>query len=152
MNRPGLSLVLLFMTLAAVSANGYGGELRPFTSDGCSAFPEGTPDQKQLWLHCCTAHDLAYWRGGTYAQRLEADKELRQCVAAVGEEAIASLMLAGVRVGGSPFWPTRFRWGYGWRYPRFYSPLTEEELAQVHALENSAGQNPAISNPESRVR
>jgi hypothetical protein len=40
-------------------------------------------------------------------------------------------MLAGVRVGGSPFWPTQFRWGYGWPYPHFYRELTEAEKAQV---------------------
>ena len=43
----------------------------------------------------------------------------------------AALMLAGVRVGGSPFWPTEFRWGYGWPWPRFYGPLDAEEKALV---------------------
>lgn len=105
--------------------------LKPFSSDGCSAFPDGTFEQNQLWLRCCTAHDYAYWQGGTYQQRVEADKALRRCVAAVGEEEIALLMLAGVRVGGSPFFPTSFRWGYGWSYPRFYGELSEEELEQV---------------------
>ncbi len=106
-------------------------ELAPFTSDGCSAFPEGTPEQKQLWLKCCTAHDFAYWQGGTYSQRLEADKALQRCVASVGEEEIALVMLAGVRVGGSPYWPTQFRWGYGWPWPRNYGELSEEELKAV---------------------
>lgn len=105
--------------------------LKPFSSDGCSAFPDGTFEQNQLWLRCCTAHDYAYWQGGTYQQRVDADKALRRCVAAVGEEEIALLMLAGVRVGGSPFFPTTFRWGYGWSYPRFYGELSEEELEQV---------------------
>lgn len=105
--------------------------LKPFSSDGCSAFPDGTFEQNQLWLKCCTAHDYAYWKGGTYQQRVEADKALRRCVAAVGEEEIALLMLAGVRVGGSPFLPTSFRWGYGWSYPRFYGELSKEELEQV---------------------
>lgn len=105
--------------------------LKPFSSDGCSAFPDGTFEQNQLWLRCCTAHDVAYWQGGTYQQRVDADKALRRCVAAVGEEEIALLMLAGVRVGGSPFFPTSFRWGYGWSYPRFYGELSKEELEQV---------------------
>jgi len=111
-------------------------ELKPFVSDGCSAFPDGTLQQQQLWLACCTAHDYAYWKGGTYEERLESDVELKNCVAAVGEEKVALLMLAGVRVGGSPLFPTKFRWGYGWPYPRLYSPLTEEEL---DAVEKSAG-------------
>ena len=107
------------------------GELQPFTSDGCSAFPEGTPAQKQLWLKCCTVHDFAYWQGGTYAQRERADEALRACVEQVGEPEIALLMLAGVRVGGSPFLPTQFRWGYGWPYPRPYGALSEEEQNEV---------------------
>ena len=99
----------------------YAEEIKPFTSDGCSAFPDGTYEQKQLWLACCTVHDKAYWRGGTYQQRLNADLALKNCVAEVGEPLIAELMLAGVRVGGSPYWPTKFRWGYGWSYPHGYT-------------------------------
>ena len=106
-------------------------QIKPFTSDGCSAFPEGTLKQKELWLRCCTIHDLAYWQGGTYQQRIDADIALKQCVAAVGQKEIAVLMLAGVRVGGSPFFPTSFRWGYGWPYPKFYGELSEEEQAQI---------------------
>lgn len=112
-------------------------ELKPFASDGCSAFPDGTPLQQQLWLDCCTAHDRAYWKGGTYEQRLAADLELRSCVAQVEEPGIAAVMLLGVRVGGSPVFPTRFRWGYGWSWPRWYGPLTDAELRQVEAAERA---------------
>ncbi|MCJ8313598.1 MAG: hypothetical protein HRU38_15310 [Saccharospirillaceae bacterium] len=108
--------------------------IKPFTSDGCSSFPNGTFKQKELWLSCCADHDVAYWKGGTYKQRLEADKDLRQCVADVGEPQIALLMLAGVRVGGNPFINTPFRWGYGWPYPRFYKALTQDEKQQISAL------------------
>jgi hypothetical protein len=38
--------------------------LVPFTSDGCSAFPDGTFAQQQLWLSCCERHDYDYWKGG----------------------------------------------------------------------------------------
>lgn len=106
-------------------------EVKPFSSDGCSAFPDGTYLQNQLWLKCCTAHDFAYWQGGTYQQRLNADKELEKCVAKVGEPEIALLMLAGVRVGGTPFLPTNFRWGYGWPYPKFYKELSSDEKQQI---------------------
>lgn len=109
--------------------------IKPFTTDGCSAFPDGTFSQNELWLSCCTAHDYAYWQGGTYAQRLQADKQLRQCVAQVGQQHIAYLMLAGVRVGGSPYLPTSFRWGYGWSYPRGYRPLTAAERKQISTNE-----------------
>jgi len=79
------------------------GPLRPFTTDGCSDFPDGTLSHKTLWLSCCTEHDKAYWQGGTYDERRKADEELRRCVANFGEPEIAALMLAGVRVGDSPY-------------------------------------------------
>ncbi len=111
--------------------------IKPFTSDGCSAFPNGTFQQNKLWLACCTAHDYTYWQGGTYKERLKADTELHHCVAKVGEPKIAKLMLAGVRVGGTPYLPTSFRWGYGWSYPRWYKALSEAEKKQISTLENS---------------
>ena len=61
-------------------------------------------------------------------------RKLKKCVAAEGEEEIAVLMLLGVRVGGTPYLPTPFRWGYGWPFPRFYGPLTEEERRQVEKM------------------
>lgn len=117
-----------------VCTGSYASELSPFTSDGCSAFPDGTLEHRALWLNCCYAHDTAYWQGGTYGERLLADQALESCVASVGEPAIARLMLAGVRVGGSPYFPTRFRWGYGWPWPRGYKALTDQEREQVRTL------------------
>ncbi len=128
-----LGLSILAGTLAATTV-AEAQTIRPFTTDGCSAFPDGSPHQNELWLECCVAHDRAYWLGGTYTQREAADRRLRQCVQEVGAPAVASLMLIGVRVGGSPFWPTTFRWGYGWDYPRGYRELTPEELAQARRL------------------
>lgn len=107
------------------------GELKTFTTDGCSAFPDGTMEQQTLWLNCCIKHDLSYWKGGTYQQRLSADLALEQCVAGIGEPKVAKLMLAGVRVGGSPYYPTSYRWGYGWPYLRGYKALSAQEKQQV---------------------
>jgi len=107
-----LKYLYVFITFFVISVASFSDEIKPFTSDGCSRFPDGTFKHKALWLKCCTAHDYAYWKGGTYRQRLDADLELKNCVATVGEKEIAALMLAGVRVGGSPFFPTSFRWGY----------------------------------------
>ena len=46
-------------------------------------------------------------------------------------------MLAGVRVGGSPYFPTTYRWGFGWPYPRGYKALNNDEIIEVqHMLEN----------------
>ena len=96
-------------------------QISPFNTDGCSSFADGTLKQKQLWLDCCIDHDKAYWQGGSVQQRLDADLALESCVTQVNEPVIAQLMLAGVRVGGSPYWPSPFRWGYGWRYPHGYT-------------------------------
>ena len=128
------AILLLFMVISGLVYSSYSAQsdrIRPFTSDGCSAFPDGTLSQQNLWLACCTAHDKAYWKGGTYEERLAADVALQQCVANVGEPDIANLMLAGVRVGGSPYLPANFRWGYGWKYPKPYRSLSNSELTQI---------------------
>jgi len=133
LNRmPGF--VVLGLLLAMLPMFSQGEELAPFTSDGCSAFPDGSLEQRQLWLSCCVAHDVAYWQGGTYEERMAADLGLQQCVAQVGDARIAAIMLAGVRVGGTPYLPTTFRWGYGWPYPRGYKKLTTEELEKVKRM------------------
>lgn len=120
-----------FIILFCISSLAVCEELKPFTTDGCSVFPEGTINHQSLWATCCIRHDLAYWQGGTYAQRLEADNALEECVNQVGEPDIAKLMLTGVRIGGSPYFPTSYRWGYGWPYLRGYKALTREEKIEV---------------------
>src|SRR5262249_471355 len=36
-------------------------ELAPFTTDGCTTFPDGTLTDATLWQHCCIEHDFAYY-------------------------------------------------------------------------------------------
>jgi len=79
--------------------------IKPFSTDGCSLFPDGSLTNKTLWQACCIEHDKAYWQGGTYEERKAADEALEKCV---GQPEIATLMLNGVRIGGSPYWPTPF--------------------------------------------
>ena len=125
------SLLLLLVLAGTVAlADEVDDELEDFVSDGCSAFPDGTMKQKELWRSCCVVHDLSYWMGGNYDERTEADLALRECVYHAGEPAIAELMLAGVRVGGTPWLPTRFRWAYGWPWGRGYDELSDEEKTQ----------------------
>lgn len=123
---------LLMLTLG-ISTPTLAAELAPFSTDGCSVFPEGTVEQQSLWADCCISHDMAYWKGGTLAQRQQADSELEQCVSQLGEPYIARLMHAGVRIGGTPYVPTPFRWGYGWPFARGYKALDEGEKQQVRA-------------------
>ncbi len=126
--------ILLLGLLCLSGGHVFAGELKPFASDGCSFFPDGTRVQKDLWQDCCLAHDQAYWQGGGAQERAAADQELQICVAGVGRPWTANLMLTGVRVGGLPYWPTPFRWGFGWPYGRGYKALTKSELAQVQAM------------------
>lgn len=135
-----LMIINLFSMIAACQFSG-AKPIKPYTTDGCSKFPEGTRQHRDLWHQCCTAHDQKYWVGGSFDERLQADLELRSCVQSVGEPAIAELMLAGVRVGGSPWWPSTFRWGYGWPYTHGYRALTPDELEQVRRQKQGQGNN-----------
>lgn len=109
-------------------------KLVAFTTDGCSYFPDGTFQHDTLWQNCCTLHDLAYWQGGSFAEKLKADNELKQCVTDVGHNAIGQLMALGVIIGGSAYLPTSFRWGYGWPYLKQYGALSLDEEKQVNLL------------------
>ncbi|MBU0674293.1 MAG: FAD-binding oxidoreductase [Proteobacteria bacterium] len=124
------TIIWVWLVLGS-SLDVFGANLKPFTTDGCSSFPDGTMDQQSLWVHCCIRHDLAYWKGGLIGERTAADQALERCVTRVGEPEIARIMLAGVRVGGSPYFPTPYRWGYGWPYLRGYKALSKEEKEQV---------------------
>lgn len=107
-------------------------EIKPFESDGCSLFPDGTVKDQNLWCHCCYNHDIAYWRGGTREERKIADQTLRNCVEEkTGNKALADLMYTGVRAGGSSIFPAWYRWGYGWPYGRGNKAITVEEEQSV---------------------
>ncbi|WP_189420930.1 helicase [Cellvibrio zantedeschiae] len=113
--------------------------LKPFTTDGCSVWIDGPPKAPYLWRHCCVAHDIAYWQGGSQQLRVQADKDLQACIAKLAGDGMANYMYFFVSTGGSPLWLTPYRWGYGWSYldagkPRGYKLLTAEEQAQVAAL------------------
>ena len=123
-----LLIVMLFSWSAACPA----AELRPFSSDGCSLFPDGSIKDPGQWCSCCFLHDIAYWQGGSSEDRLRADLALRDCVARrTGDTALAVVMYDGVRTGGHPAFPTWYRWGYGWKYGRGYRSLTAAEQAAV---------------------
>ena len=86
-----------------------------FTTDGCSSWPDNG------WVTCCVEHDMAYWCGGSSAERQNADAEFRACIARDHGTGWATAMYWGVRAGGSAWWPLPWRWGYGWPWPEGYS-------------------------------
>ena len=129
-----MSRVIALLIVVVMSSSGCAStsELRAFTTDACSLFPEGDAKDPQRWAECCTQHDQPYWRGGTAEQRRIADAALRSCVQErTGRNVLASLMYRGVRLGGTPYLPTPFRWGYGWEQGwisgRGYQALTPSE-------------------------
>lgn len=92
------------------SPNPVGSETQPdfiFTTDGCSRWPDDS------WVACCIAHDIPYWCGGSEQDRKEADQELMRCVKNK-TQVMGNIIYAGVRIGGLPWLPTPWRWGYGW--------------------------------------
>lgn len=125
-----LTALVLLAPAMANSANS-AAALHDFSSDGCSLFPDGNLEHRDLWCDCCFAHDIAYWQGGTQKERRQADETLRDCVLdRTHNKALALLMYDGVRTGGHPVFPTGYRWAYGWSYGRGYKALTEEEQQQ----------------------
>ncbi len=107
--------------------------ISPFSSDGCSLFPNSSLISEDDWCDCCFQHDLSYWRGGSEQERLVADQRLKQCVfKATNDHVLADIMFQGVRFGGSPYFYNWYRWGYGWKYERKYSPLSQDENKQAN--------------------
>lgn len=124
--------ILLLLLSVALSACVSKPELRPFTSDGCSLFPDRAFFSDADWCECCVEHDRAYWRGGSRKERKAADKALQTCIASkTDSDALAWLMYRGVRIGGTPYLYSWFRWGYGWKGLRGYEPLDEAEAAEA---------------------
>jgi hypothetical protein len=100
-----------------------------FTTDGCSRAPDDG------WVECCIVHDIPYWCGGSEADRVAADEFLQQCVNKQNGF-FSSLFYTGVRLGGSPWLPTPWRWGYGWEvWPHDYEPL-EHSPSVIQLLED----------------
>ncbi|HTG02214.1 MAG TPA: tyrosine-protein phosphatase [Nitrospirota bacterium] len=127
-----VSFLLLGLAAAPGHADSETKGIKPFSSDGCSLFPDGTIKDRAAWCDCCQIHDIAYWQGGTAEERKKADAELRTCVEErTNDKALAETMYLGVRAGGHPALPTWYRWGYGWNYGRRYAPLTDAEKLQV---------------------
>jgi len=126
------SLLCLVLMLVACSGDS---ELKAFTSDGCSLFPDASLIDEADWCRCCYVHDIAYWKGGTAAEREAADRALQRCIAEVtGDETLAFMMYEGVKFGGSPYFYNWYRWGYGWDYERKYQALTPAEQEQASTL------------------
>ncbi|WP_413575805.1 helicase [Bdellovibrio sp. HCB290] len=122
----------IFLIFLGIASPAMANELKDFTSDGCSKSPDGIPwYNPDAFLDCCIQHDIVYWHGGTADDRILADQDLKACIDKTGHPDIAKTYYYAVRVGGSPKFNSNFRWGYGWKENRGYTPLTQEEWDQV---------------------
>ena len=85
---------------------------KPFESDGCTLAPD-------LWFtECCIAHDLAYFQGGTPADRKDADDKLYRCLREHHTIILAWVYWAAVRAMGHKFWPAPVKpEGWNWAGP-----------------------------------
>lgn len=89
---------------------------RTFVYDGCSLWFDSL-----LWHDLratCLEHDIAYWMGGTPAERKAADVALREEIAHTGllGPVFGPVAYGGVRLFGDSFVTHLFdvNWGYGW--------------------------------------
>jgi hypothetical protein len=117
--RPLVEKAILWCEEARAPA---GPPTKPFFTDGCSAWPDG------ILYDCCVEHDIAYWCGGSEADRLHADSAFRVCADAVGSSQ-GGLVHRGVRMGGVPWLPTSWRWGYGHAFGTGYVEPDEPDGA-----------------------
>ena len=147
-----------FIVALFIASTSQANDLKPFTTDGCSLWIDGTLEQPNLWRHCCVAHDLDYWQGGSEELRKKSDENIQACVTAAQGSGMANYIYTNVRWGGSPYWMSSYRWGYGWDYldglwPRGYKTPTAEEQAQIDQLLPAAQQlmrDDALANPPTK--
>ena len=133
-NRLPTLRTLLFLLMGLIGITGCASkrELAPFRGDGCTLFPDSWEMTGNDWSECCHEHDLAYWQGGSKEERWTADLLFRDCILEkTGNQYLADTMYNAVRLGGTPHFPSWYRWGYGWNYGRGYAPLTEAEKNEV---------------------
>jgi hypothetical protein len=90
------------------------------------------------WTECCTDHDFAYWLGGTNSERSQADIRLKACIAGKSDAVTAEVFFRAVRIGGTAYSVTNYRWGYGWNYLRPYRAISEQEK---ELIKNQLGQS-----------
>lgn len=131
--KSDLGRILLKDNYAPAIKPGFTTKIGIFSTDGCSAFPDGIiPNKTTEWLHCCIKHDIDYWIGGRKELKKISDKNLRSCVSDSVGSLIGMSMDLGVTIGGVPSL-LPWRWAYGWDYPIAYDELTKVQLISAAA-------------------
>ena len=119
---------------------------KKFTTDNCSLVPDY--DQSE----CCVEHDWAYWKGGSFKDRWEADTRFLQCIKETRSRALAPFRWVGVRIGGIGLFPSTFRWGYGWTWPRTGAPRDDRSPISEESQRGVLAEKLAIARERDRRR
>lgn len=106
-------------------------ELKPFVTDYCTMFVDGTPKDPTLWRHCCIMHDMKYWFGGSQNDIDRADLALKSCVEKVAGKNWAEIIYSGVRFGHHSPIKHKYIWSWGWTIKRPRIKLSENEKNYV---------------------
>lgn len=120
-----LTVFSIFMIVPTVQAEL---KLKPFETDGCTLFIDGTPKAPGLWRNCCVEHDLRYWFGGSQEDMDATDLTLKSCVSKVAGPTWANLIYTGVRTGHHSPIKNKTQWNWGWVKKREYKKLTNQEI------------------------
>lgn len=143
MKNISMTFKTLTICIFIFAANAWGetlSDITEFSPNGCSASPDGTFTQPEKWKHCCTEHDFAYWQGGGFEQRLNADHRLRTCLNKSGGP--GEIYFPFVRSAGLDFWAS------AWPQQNVKQNVTAEEreaMAAEYELWVSLGRNPDFS-------
>lgn len=135
-------LLLIFASMFAFSSLAM--DIKPFRSDLCTGYAEGTGQEPMKWAHCCVEHDLYLWAGGRAVFRDVADLDLKKCVEETGEPHHARLIYFGVRFGShSPIKIPGMHWGNAWGEENMDQILT---LMDIQVIENSLLWDSSLEN------
>ncbi len=109
---------IFYFFILTITSFAYANELKPFVTDYCTMFVDGTSSRPTLWRDCCIEHDIRYWFGGTSANKDKADIELKSCVKHVAGLTWANLIYVGVRAGHYSPIKGKYKWSWGWENKR----------------------------------
>jgi len=90
---------------------------RPFYFDGCTGFPDWLPFHN--FYEACLNHDIAYWLGGSEADRLETNRRFAEAMKESGPLGwlLSPVTYYAMHYGGNNFmsqYVLGSNWGFGW--------------------------------------
>jgi len=121
--------VLIFLIL--LTNHALSNELKPFITDYCTMFVDGTPTNPNLWKHCCIEHDIHYWYGGSLKDQDITDLKLKSCVEAAAGTYWADIIYLGVRAGHYSPVKNVHKWSWGWEQQRKKIEISDKEKLYV---------------------